>query len=292
MRKAGVDLKVGFGCLSFLAGLAVVLAGCSGKQTETSPSSHSFTSETNPRFQKELQLTNCTSWLVLVNFPAGMAPGQPPPGWQPGSPLNLISRVIMQEYHCNRIAIGPYERGPVNLLLESHTNAAYPANCTSSATVFTNFYVISSLWIDDPDIAGYLNTTMAGLPIHVTSFQVSDQATGPLLDRTWQWGPTQPPSTLTIHDDQRYEAHEPWHDRFFWPRGNGIGVMQIDATGPGAAGPYASRPVEGTMQPPMLLASQNGGRFAGDSQWQPSVDGTGVFTYYLDKACQQPEPQP
>lgn len=292
----------------FLVGLfilATALAGCSkpGESPMTSSSSIppvTTTTTDNPTpggplpipMSRELQMTNCTSWYALAEFPVGAGPGQTPPGWSPPSPTSLVTTVADFGYHCNRVSVGPYERGPVNLLFDTHNNASFPGNCTSNpqgGSGSTSFLVMAALFIDDSDIAGFLKSRY-GIPAQVATFSMSDQPIGGATVHRWGWAsPQGKPSSLTIYDDQKYATVTNTFDRFFWPRNDGIGVLEVDENGDGPAGPFYGRAVNGTMQPPMLLSALPGGTYAGDGKWFPTFHSGAKFALYKDRLCQQPE---
>jgi hypothetical protein len=240
-------------------------------------------------------LTNCTAWYALARFPAGTGPGEAPPGWGPPASTTPITSVATFGYHCNRISVGPYERGPVSLLLDTHNNAKFPTNCTSDpqgGTGSTSFLVLASVLIDDPDVAAFLATAY-GMPTQVAEVSTADQGAGDAVAHQWTWRTgSGAASTITVYDEGAYATAANVYDRFFWPRHGGISVLEIQEQGVGPAGPVFNRAVTGVLQPPMLLAALPGGAYAGDGKWFPSFDGEGKFGFFEDAACIKPGPQP
>jgi hypothetical protein len=182
----------------------------------------------------------------------------------------------------------------VNLLFDTHTHAEFPANCTTSSDSSGDRIVVgvlNSFWIDDAQVASYLNATF-DLPVLTAQFKETDQTQGvPVGSHTWSWGITgQPSSQITVYDDGTSQPAFPKRDRIFWPSHGGIAALEFKYDRLAPSGPTDQRYVTGTLAPPMLLASLPGGQYAGPGNWFPQMkQADGTFTSYADAKCQNPQ---
>jgi len=270
-----------------------VLAGCAAPSTTTT--TNSTTTQSNPELEapRHLVLTNCTAWAASELFPGSTGPGKPPPGWTEPSAATPLTGVDVDAYHCQRLSVGPFERGPINILFDSHTHAEFPVNCTASSDSSGDRIVVgvlNSFWLDDPEVASYLNATF-GLPVMTTQFKETDQPQGvPMGSHTWTWGLSgQPSSQMTIYDDGTSAPPFPSRDRIFWPYHGGMASLEFQYDRRGPAGPVSNRYATGTLAPPMLFAQLPGGQYAGPGQWYPEMQqADGTFIAYTDPNCQHP----
>jgi hypothetical protein len=277
-----------------------LLAGCASTHTKGSTTAGATTTGTSisssqtttsngivtPFNQTRLVLSDCTAWVAPALFPGNTSPGKPPHGWNPAPTASTTTGVGMNGYHCNRISIGPYERGPVNGLIDSHNNADFPANCTMPDN--PSLGIISSFWIDDATIGAYLNHTY-NLPVYITKFQEVNDTSAPIAVHTWTWALAgQPASKVSVYDDQTSTKLPPAPERLFWSRNGGIEALDFTYDREGPAGVLGNRWATGTLAPPMLLASVAGGQYAGLGEWYPTTHASGAFTHYTDTQCQHP----
>src|ERR1051326_4155420 len=213
-----------------------LLAGCAGTSVPRPTSTSSSPSGTGAPptgdgcsglpFSEKMLLANCTSWQAPALFPGTTAPGSPPAGWKPAQAGTPLTGVGMYGYRCARIHVGPFERGPIYLLTDTHNNADMPANCTATREP-TNFAVVSSFWIDDAAVGDYLNRTY-GLPVVVGTFHEDTQTTQSLTAHVWSWTTAgKGSSKLTIYDDQTSMPAPINNDRLFWARDGGISSLEL-----------------------------------------------------------------
>src|SRR5688572_2758547 len=62
-----------------------------------------------------LVLDGCVAWQAPMLFPGNTGPGEPPRGWAPAGPGTLHTGVGMSGFLCDRVSVGPFERGPVGI---------------------------------------------------------------------------------------------------------------------------------------------------------------------------------
>lgn len=256
------------------AAFGLLLAGCAGDGPGT-PAPQPAAAPPAPAPLAGLVLDGCVGWSAFEVVPAPLHPGTRPAGWAAPSP-GVDASVALLGLACQRMAIGPFERGPVRVLFESHTNAEVPAACAADRDGFVALSVLASVWVEDAEVAAHL-AQVYGMPAREGVFSGSGQA--------WSWGPPgAPASTVQVMDEAA--APQPSHaaDRFFWANGTGLGALELrhDATRP--AVPHAAA---GEMAPPMLLAQVAGGRFAGPAGWVTRDTAAGSFRAYRDTLCQE-----
>lgn len=265
--------------VSFLA--AFLLAGClhgEPKEHKTVPAAGLMT----------MDLSDCRGFFASSQpIPPGMAPGTPPPGWEPKKQTDW-STVQVGGAECNRFHVGPFERGPIRFVWGGHLNADIPRNCNPhnnldydpSALSILNIFII-----DDSEIAAFLKEDYA-MPALYSEIQADEQASGPNVQRTWKWAQEgQGASHLTLTDDGlagRY-AHD---ERFWWVKGTGMAQLDFDfsykRTGPLVV---EGRPAYGVLHAPMLVPPPNG-EFVGSASYYPSMTGEGKFTFFSDRLCE------
>lgn len=291
--------------LALLLLVALPLAGCSGTQGGTSTTTHTTTpshTETTTTTQPPppvitnvtgfppIILSDCTGFDATTEAtPKQIAPGTPPPGWEPDDPANDFTQTFYGGAECNRIHVGPYERGPLRFVWDGHTNADIPAACVTNQTALTHLQILNVFAINDPDIVDFLKKHY-GFPAIYAEIQVQPQSLGgPLVERAWSWAPPgQPASKLNVLDDGTSQPHN-FADRFWFLHGNGLGQLDVDYTRTVQA--LTGRPSYGSMQAPMLMPPP-AGNFVGTATYYPSMSGEGVFKFYSDTLCQSPEPMP
>jgi hypothetical protein len=120
-------------------------------------------------------------------FPAQAFPqATPPTGWSPQSPP--LIQVELQILSCQRISVGPFERGPVHLLFETHDNFSPPDSCAKAAGGdYYSALALTQFWIDDAEIAGYLRTKF-GLPAQEATFNQSSTVVNGEGRQHWDFG--------------------------------------------------------------------------------------------------------
>jgi hypothetical protein len=261
------------GLLALLA-----LAGCIGPDAAPAPAAPAQTASPIP---SELHLSKCEGWQSgSLPFPRSVGPGQGPPEWAPTDPALPTSSVLMVGYRCERISLGPFERGPLHLVLDVHDHADIPQACRDGSPTGAVAFVLSSLWVDDAEVAAVLNQTH-GMPARLAEVQATQA--GATAVRTWTWGPKgQPPSTLTFADGGDRQPTVPSNLLLLWQRGAGIGGLALFAQ---REATRVEPPAYGTLQPPMVLASLPLGAFAGTVKpvTTPAIDGS--FHAFRDHAC-------
>lgn len=284
----------------------LALAGCNAPAhpahpAESSSTSATFRSSTSSstaptinvtlpplNHTRTLQLDDCFGWSAVITNPGPITPGERPSGWNPAPSDTTFTGQDIQAYRCNRISLGVFERGPIHLMIESHSNADFPEKCTENTEELPEFGIASHIWIDDPEVASYLHNEY-GAPVVLAQFNETSQDAGPSTLHTWTWATEGgQPSTMTIPDDKESQELVGRFTRNFWANGTS-GLIQLDVP-PKDYGPPHQFPGYGTMQPPTEFASDRGGNFAGSTAWNPVRAAAGTFTIYSDLQCEHPVP--
>jgi hypothetical protein len=188
-------------------------------------------------------------------------------------------------YECERISVGPFERGPIHIIWDGHDNADFPADCILNETGFQVESVLNVFLVDDPELASYFRQTYE-LPATYSAIQVDASASVTPRQLTWRWQSGQQTSEIHLVDDGTSTSPDNTGDRIYWQRGNGIGRMDFIQD---AFSPDIGRLGYGTLYPPMLQSDTPQGEFAGIVDYITTT-GPAVVRLYSDLLCKNPEP--
>lgn len=267
-----------------VAAVALLLAGCAEVATPAAPSQAPPTPVVpallplNPAFQ------DCTIGITMVTFPRGTGPGTVPPAWGPSPGVGSDVRVELLD--CKKVAWGPFERGPVQLMLEFHNKGDLPANCTFQRPDF--IYNLERILVSDPDLANYIRSAYGIVAdtgiIQVNASRPDDNFTF----YSWSWGvPGQPRSTLTLgNSDTVLPTTDRVVERWIWINGTGLGILDVSRSY--VAGVELGA-VPGEMHPPMLYAQAvPQGAYVGLGDSGTSYQATSKLYTFRDQLCEQP----
>src|SRR5882672_5357469 len=92
------------------------------------------------------ELGHCTGFSGATHaYPQTLAPSKAPAGWGE----NAVSFVGLEGFDCHRISIGPFERGPVRIVLDAHTNFSSPSHCAENLTARTGEQFLNVFLVND-----------------------------------------------------------------------------------------------------------------------------------------------
>jgi hypothetical protein len=280
---------------------ALALAGCTtakSKDTVTHlgtsnspPSSPTLTTTgTGPiatGYPKTVQWDSCKGWDTGFHYPPGKPPGAThDPNWTDPT-VNVFTTVITRARDCDRVSWGPFER-PVRMILEQHDFLQVPESCqpANNVTGFVGMTELSSLWVNDSALANFLKQTYPGMPVYYSPIDVSDQATGGLIDHVWTWGlEAQNKSKLNTLEDSAPPGQSSDNYRLFWYSDTGVSFM--DLTDVFSFPAETNRATYGTVYPPMLwghLATN----YASYGDWEGKSTMSGTISVFHDHQCKQP----
>lgn len=123
-------------------------------------------------------------FLQLWPANTGATGNEVPPGWE--HTLNEATSYYLRIHVCERVSAGPFERGPVTLLSESHSQADFPSECISYGDEIDDIAILVAIWVDDAEIASWL-TKELGVKTHVATFRQVDEEAGGIVQKGWAW---------------------------------------------------------------------------------------------------------
>lgn len=282
--------------------LVVGLAGCnssppappeettSQSMTATTTASTDTSSSTAPPLPPlafQLVLNDCKGIRSLYTFPGDTAPAgdEVPPGWEQEAPASTDQSVIIVE--CGRLSLGPFERGPIRMLIESHTKANAPPKCLDYEPAVGEADVLRGIWFDDPEVAAYLAQEW-NMAVHVGSFEYEETTQGGVSVRKWTWSEAGGPvSELDYSRTETAEGGNPSQQRFFWHSGGAALMLDLvmDDKQP-LVTPYTTA---GWFRAPMMQAEAGVELYAGVSSLvDPGAAYTGTFHRFRDLQCSEP----
>jgi hypothetical protein len=265
-----------------LALAALLLAGClESKKTHGSeaalPSNHLINSSKWPSL---FGWTDCIGGSSLSYGPNDVFEAPVPPGWRFDWPINEVYLLVAQ---CQRMSVGPYERGPVRMVLETYSAASQPQSCLNGT--FDRPDMMSNWWIDDKDIAAYLQGL--GAPAHYATIDYASQSAGAARVDQWTWHQEgHDDSWVSYPDHGQVPGSIPFLERIFWFNQTTLGVMDLLQQGHYDAGAVPA----GQMSPPSLYA------FAGATLPYSAARGgiyydvelSATLQFFGDFQCKQP----
>jgi hypothetical protein len=163
-----------------------------------------------------LAFNQCTSISATIPFYQNLVDlddGQTPPGWT----MDTVDddRYFVLAAQCQKVFVGPFERGPVSIMFEAHGGITPPDACAKFNAGYDDAKILLSLWIDDEMVGQYLQETYH-LPITVADFSVASTPLGDMEANEWTWSAGDQQSTLAgIHSGGQVGISE-FLDRLVW----------------------------------------------------------------------------
>jgi hypothetical protein len=287
---------------------AFLLAGCSSDKpkgsdvptttgTPTATQSLSATSSsTSPSssppvdpFPRQIAFTDCRGVAARFIWPGDSAPAGPevPPGWETQEMVATDHHVQVVE--CQRIAIGPFERGPLHFLLEAHDKATIPQACIDfRGADIGDFRILRSLWVDDEEIVQFLKDTM-GIPALYGTFSFTETPAGAPQGMLWNWGlPGQDTSSLAYSRVDTIPGGGTGLNRIAWHTSGAVNLLDLaeDEQRPAASTLNAVA----KLHPPMMHAVPEAEAYTGVYSLVDHGDYTADIYRFGDLQCEQPLP--
>lgn len=234
---------------------------------------------------RRLALDGCTGMTTWAFFP-GNGPGAPPDGCEPTQ--EGASSVLYHMMRCQHVGWGPFERGPVHLIWESHTNGDYPVRCEEGT--WNRRAVLAQVWLDDPELAGWLGDTF-GLTTVLADFRVSEGNMTPAGTYRTEWrfaAEDSPESRMTVGEAIEFDAFpEEVISRVAWSANATWYILDLLGSYwySNGAVPIAT----GNLEPPALYAAAHPTSTytsEGVAYWKGPV--TGTLRAYGDAECTSP----
>lgn len=247
------------------------------------PGNETGGNETVPREPDLLQLEGCEEWrFFLSNTPGQVLPGEAPEGWEPDDPTSPLASIAAGGYRCEKLSLGPLERGPIRIVTDLHSNMDIPEECDEVFNINSVTYILHTIFVDDPELQSYLNRTYK-MPAVLAEISESPQTIGTATYHAVEWtGENGLTSQLSILDDGQQSPYPDEYTVYFWPTPNGgLGRLKM-LEHISRFGEYETL---GHFEPPMVLAEFNGGDVPGMAGWYPDSSAEGEFTHYKDHYC-------
>jgi hypothetical protein len=273
------------------------LAGCASlPNTETISSTTDVYSEPEPTLSPipptvqaspSLNVSHwdmCTGLFSALSYPRGTGPASPPPNWT-GNP-DLGQDVSQLALDCQRVGWGPFER-PARMVWEVHNNAPAPTACAQGN--YSRFFIVTRVFLDDPELAAFLSTTY-GLPIHLSTIWHNVTTENNQQHDVWTWIPTGYQASWMDNwrfNSSEFDTNDVYRNRYAWDHGSGIALMDENTRREWGANSIVT---PGQMNPPMLNANTNGLPYAGRGTLWDNLEGEFTFKKFGDYACEKPLP--
>jgi len=191
---------------------------------------------------------------------------------------------------CGRASIGPFERGPIHFLLETHEGVNPPAECRDFGSPGLGAEVIRTIWFDDEEIVSYVASHLA-MPAHLGIFTYEKTDVPDYSLRKWTWHePDGPVSELTYSRLEGPTGGGTLVKRLFWHDGQAASFMDWEKSD---QQPLATPgEVVGWLRSPMMYAESGVELYS--SELSTLVDPGGAFTGTIqrfgDLQCKEPLP--
>lgn len=238
-------------------------------------------------YPMELRFDDCSDSLHAQIFVVNHVFEVPTlPGWEesvtPDGELHYRART------CERVSVGPFERGPVNLFYETHNNRRVPGPCAEGE--YANTGVLQTIWLDDAEIADYLRTVYL-MPAQFASISLTKVDAGMTIDFLWTVElPGSESSELVYRHipDNDYGQREYPSFRYFWASAPDAVSYMDTKTETHTVGEEEPTVVEGTLKPPLLYTNLGMERFV--AYGGGGIDGYvhGEIHLFKDTQCSDP----
>jgi hypothetical protein len=230
-----------------------------------------------------IQWTNCFGAGAFSYGPNALSAPTVPDGWQFSWPINELYYTM---FHCERMSIGPFERGPVRGVIEDFSAIDPPSACAEGD--YTQSSMIANWWLDDAEIASLLGSL--GIPIHYVVISVEPTTVTDAGIHVWRWGTGSQESWMAFETNQALSDGFRRIQRMFWPAENmtAIGVMDLDMRQEFDVATTAI----GHLSPPSLYAFAGApAPFVGASGAVLSeLELSATLQYFGDLQCEEPSP--
>jgi hypothetical protein len=209
--------------------------------------------------------------------------GHTPPGWEPD--VQEDHRYYFMVNRCERVAVGPFERGPVHFLYEAHGGVEPPQACIEFDGGADDVKVLLGLWVDDPEVASYLRESLA-MPVidAAISLEVVTDPGNKSLHH-WTWSSGQQPSEIFALRSGPVSGTAKYVERLAWHNGTAVTLLDLHEDKSTADGDAPT--AHGTLAPPMAYSSGVPRPFVGLAGLWDTSDHHGPITRFGDLECAQ-----
>jgi hypothetical protein len=168
-----------------------------------------------------MEATGCEGLGVLNDPPEALLKGSVPPGWSVPSP---ITNYRVEEWKCDRISWGPFERGPIYIMQETTADFTDPDACHPEPR--WDRQILESIWFSDAALVDYARTNFS-MPASYAEFTSAQMGTPAVTEFQVAWTPPgKEKSTITIDaTTNRIDNAGDFLHRLYWWNGEGISYV-------------------------------------------------------------------
>jgi hypothetical protein len=288
--------------IGLLFAMLLGTSGCAEQAGEPSPSDGPRTTESTATATSSSTVTgvpvpvpaDAFDWSACSGLGLGLVMPTPlfdaprPRDWSASQDNSAVAGSLLYAIlTCERVSWGPFERGPVALMLEWHNDFEAPAKCAEGD--FMGGMILSALWFDDADLASYARDQF-GMPAQVAEIDYTISPTADLqtAHATWKL-PGGELSEAFMHERLDFMFTDETNWRVFWDNGVGVSYFNIHLE---YDTPQESLGVAyGTLAPPMLYGTNMpDSRFETAGQTDLMLDGdvSAEISRFGDLQCGKP----
>lgn len=230
----------------------------------------------------DLLLDGCVGITTFAYVVSGAIGLTPPEGWSMGAaPVNELR---VEAYVCQRVSIGPFERGPVGLLMEFFGLADGPAACLEGD--YNTLETPTGVWTTDPEITAHLQTL--GLPAANAAIRAAEEG---LVPDAIHWSFSEPGRFEATLDPSvgpaPAEVVTPHVYRMVWVNLAG-GLTRMDLDLKTTSDAYAPHVVTGRLPEPFLYSRLGTDAYVGYGSALSAASGHGTIEAFADLGCESP----
>lgn len=222
-----------------------------------------------------LFFSECQGEISTSYLPAALNDPPVPAGYEYDTEVNGF---YLKAFECSRVGVGEFERGPIRIIMEGHTNYVPPSECARGD--FDRANVLANFWINDQELAVYLlNLGLPATFAEITLEEIPDG--GP---RTWIWSGGGSESRLSVSNNHVDSGTTDFTTRLYWFINDSIAFLDFNYSGP-----YdLTTPAWGLISPPAAFAVAGPTSWHGLANTLATMDITGEFSWFGDLDCEQP----
>lgn len=225
-------------------------------------------------------LADCVVWTARFDWYAISAPGPTPAGWDSNNEA-LETAVFYDLLSCAEIILGPFQRGPIEVVFESVSRPIPPDNCMSQQG---SGVVLSAIGTSDPDVTDWMRTVM-GFPAHDVSMvlDVGMLTAGELARATVELPPSSALELVGLLEGsgERPGGLSTWG---YWDHGSGVAFFRLQGQGTTMD---SSAPVVGSFEGAFLQTEFPGSSSVGIWGVATAQQIEGTFERYGGYECEQ-----
>lgn len=256
----------------------LLLAGCTGAGDGDLP-----VEDPEALPLRDLAMTGCAGSGVRLEVPEQLLDVPVPPGWDGEN--GLPTTVTMFTIFCEHLSWGPFERGPVQAVVESHEKFNAPLNCREGDYTYLN--ILTRMVWSDAEIAAVVQEEL-GIPTSVGAIRAQTAGPGLAGVTTYSWTIDGRESSYEVGFFQNEVTEPATTYRYVWPDVAQERLGFVDFSWDGRQSWLEPFAAAGTMSEPMLLSSAGLPRYSGVGGIQLEFFPGGEFKFYEGYECATP----